>query len=97
MLSVFRRTLTRKAGQDDLSYTKNVARDRLHSAISRDRLDVAAPEMVEALRCDMLAVIKRHLEVGDGFQEFELRRVNQSLELVSNIRVLRVPRWASIP
>ena len=97
MLSIIRRTLGRRSNHDSLTYTKNIARNRLHTAISRDRFDLVAPDLVEPLRLDMLATIRRHLEVGDGFQEFELRRVNHTLELVCNIRVVGAPRWAGFP
>lgn len=94
MLKALRRPRGRKEIRENPDYTKNIARERLQSAIDRDRFDLVAPELLEALRRDMLLTISRHLEVGEGFQEFEIRRFNQSLFLVSNIRIKNLPRWA---
>ena len=98
MLSLLRRTMSRKETDRTTDrtrdYTKDIARDRLQTAIMRDRHDLVAPDVMEALRRDMLAAVSRHLEVGEGFQEFEIRRLNQSLLLVSNIRVKGMARWA---
>lgn len=94
MLKALRRPRSRKEIRENPDYTKNIARERLQSAIDRDRFDQVAPELLEALRRDMLLTISRHLEVGEGFQEFEIRRFNQSLFLVSNIRIKNLPRWA---
>ena len=95
MLSILRRTSRRKDNRGNPEYTKNIARDRLQAAINRDRYDQVAPEVVEALRRDMLATISRHLEVGEGFQQFEICRSDRSLVLVSNIRVKGMARWAA--
>ena len=94
MLSLLRRTKSRKQVHDNPDYTKNIARERLQAAIMRDRFDLR-PETMDALRRDVLAAISHHLEVGDGFQEFEIRRLNQSLFLVSNVRIKEVPRWVA--
>ena len=96
MLKALRRPRSRKEEvRENPDYTKNIARERLQTAITRDRFDLVPPELLEALRRDMLLTISRHLEVGgDGFQEFEIRRFNQSLFLVSNIRIKNLPRWA---
>lgn len=94
MLKALRRPRSRKEEvRENPDYTKNIARERLQTAITRDRFDLVPPELLEALRRDMLLTISRHLEVGD-VQEFEIRRFNQSLFLVSNIRIKNLPRWA---
>lgn len=97
MLSVLRRTVSRKETGRSPNYTKDIARDRLQTAIMRDRYDLVAPDVMEALRRDMLVVISRHLEInaGEGFQEFEIRRLNQSLLLVSHIRIKGMARWVA--
>ena len=75
--------------------TKDVARERLHLAIMRDRLDVA-PDVMEALRRDVITAVSRYLVVvEDGVNEFEIRREEESVFLVSNIRVKDLHRWAS--
>ncbi len=75
--------------------TKEAARRRLHSALMRDRLDVS-PDLMFALRQDVRSVLSRYMVVGDDFQEFEIQRMDESLYLVSNIRVEELPRWAPV-
>ncbi len=98
MLSMLRRTVSRKEAGRNPDYTKDIARDRLQTAIMRDRYDLVTPDVMEALRRDMLATISRHLEIGagEGFQEFEIRRLNQSLLLVSHIRIKGMARWVAV-
>ena len=72
--------------------TKDAARDRLQVALMRDRLDLS-PDLMDALRQDVLTVLSRYMKVGDDFQEFGIRRLDQSVFLFSNIRVKELPRW----
>jgi cell division topological specificity factor len=74
--------------------TKNAARDRLQLALMRDRMDLS-PEVINALKIDLLAVMSQYLVVGDEFQEFGIRRLDESVFLVSNIRVKELPRAAA--
>ena len=74
--------------------TKDAARNRLKLALMRDRMDLS-PDIITALKTDMLAVMSRYLVVGEEFQEFGLRRLDESVFLVSNIRVKELPRVAS--
>jgi cell division topological specificity factor len=74
--------------------TKNAARDRLQLALMRDRMDLS-PDVIEALKIDLLAVMSQYLVVGDEFQEFGIRRLDQSVFLISNIRVKELPRAAA--
>jgi cell division topological specificity factor len=74
--------------------TKNVARDRLQLALMRDRMDLS-PDVIDALKIDLLAVMSQYLVVGDEFQEFGIRRLDESVFLVSNIRVKELPRAAT--
>jgi len=76
-------------------HTKDSARERLHVALMRDRMDLS-PDVLNALKTDMLAVMSRYLTVGDEFQEFGIRRLNESVFLVSNIKVKDLPRAAAI-
>ena len=80
MRDLIRWVVTRK------SETKNAARDRLHLALMRDRMDLA-PEMMEALKRDLRDAMSRYLVVNDEFQEFAIRRLDESVFLVSNIRI----------
>ena len=74
--------------------TKVAARDRLRLALMRDRIDLS-PDVMDALKTDMRAVMSRYLVVGDDFQEFGIRRLDQSVFLVSNIRVKDLARGAA--
>jgi cell division topological specificity factor len=75
--------------------TKDVARQRLQVALMRDRMDLS-PDIMDALKTDMLAVMSRYLSVGDDFQEFGIRRLDESVFLVSNIKVRELPRAAAM-
>lgn len=75
--------------------TKETARQRLHLALMRDRLDLS-PDLMYALRQDVRTVLSRYMVVGDDFQEFEIQRMDESVYLVSNIRVEELPRWAPV-
>lgn len=72
-------------------HTKDAARERLHHALLRDRMDLS-PDIMDALKTDMLAVMSRYMTVGDEFQEFGIRRLDESVFLVSNIKVKDLPR-----
>jgi cell division topological specificity factor len=76
-------------------HTKDAARERLHTALMRDRMDIS-PDVMDSLKSDVLAAMRRYMVVGDEFTEFEIRRQNESVILVSNIRVKEMPRWASV-
>lgn len=85
MRDLIRWVVTRKEN------TKNAARDRLQMALMRDRMDLS-PDIINALKIDLLAVMSQYLVVGDEFQEFGIRRLDESVFLVSNIRVKELPR-----
>ncbi len=74
--------------------SKDTARERLHVALMRDRVDVA-PEVLESLKRDILAAVSRYMVLGDDFQDIQLVRRDESAILVSNIRVKEVRRWAA--
>lgn len=71
--------------------SKDTARERLQVALMRDRMDLS-PDVLTALKTDMLAVMSRYLSVGDDFQEFGIRRLDESVFLVSNIQVRDMSR-----
>ena len=75
--------------------SKRAARERLRLTLLKDRLDVSEGTM-DALRQDVLTVLSRYLVVGEDFQEFEIHRSEESIYLVSNIKVKELPRWAVI-
>ena len=85
MRDLIRWVVTRKEN------TKNAARDRLQMALMRDRMDLS-PDIINALKIDLLAVMSQYLVVGEEFQEFGIRRLDESVFLVSSIRVKELPR-----
>lgn len=95
MLSKLRRPRSRTDRRDNPDATRSIARDRLQNAISRDRYDLLGPDVVEALKRDMLAAISRHLEISEDFHELEVRRMDQSMYLVASVRIQGVPRLAA--
>ena len=77
--------LIRKSSSQQTS-AKHEARRRLHDALTQDRVDLG-PEAMDALRKELLAVITRYMDVAEGFQEFEIRRVDGWPALVARVRV----------
>ena len=81
MFSLLRRNRGPRGGSP-----RQVARDRLHSAIRRDRMEVSAPQLSE-LRDSMLYTIREHLQVAPEFAEFGLQRDGDEVFLVSRVRL----------
>ena len=81
---MFERLLRNRSRRD--STPRQVAKERVQSAIRRDRMEVAAPEL-SALRERMLCTIGEHLPVAPEFTEFGLRREGDEVFLVSRVRL----------
>ena len=81
MFDLLRRNRRPRAGSP-----RQVARERVESAIRRDRMEVSAPEL-SALRDQMLDTISEHLPVAPEFAEFGLRRDGDDVFLVSRVRL----------
>jgi len=96
MLSKLRRPRSREGVGSSPDGSRSIARDRLYNALNRDRYDLMAPEVVEALRRDLLNVISRHLDVEDQFHELEIQRRDDSFYLVASVRVSSLPRWGAV-
>ena len=74
--------------------SKGAAMQRLQVALMRDRFDLA-PGVLESLKKDVLTAVSRYMVVGEeDVQEFEILRKDESVFVVSNIRVNELPRWA---
>jgi cell division topological specificity factor len=80
MFEVMRRPNARE------NHPKHDARRRLHDALTQDRVDLG-PEAMDTLRQELLAVIAKYMDVAEGFQEFEVRRVEGWPALVTSLRV----------
>ncbi len=65
---------------------RQVARERVQSAIRRDRMEVSAPQL-SALRDSMLCTIGEHLPVAPEFTEFGIQRDGDELFLISRVRL----------
>ena len=85
--------MRRPAARDN--HPKHDARRRLHNALTQDRVDLG-PEAMDALRKELLAVIARYMDVAEGFQEFEIRRVDGGPVLVSSARVRELQQEMSL-
>ena len=73
----------RRSGYDS---PRQIARERVQSAIRRDRMEVSAPQLTE-LRDNLLFTIKEHLPVAPEFTEFRLQRDGDDVFLVSRVRL----------
>ncbi len=93
MLSLLRRPRGRDDSEENPVYSKNIARERLQNAISRDRRDLVMADGMEALSQDLLTAVSRHLEIVDGCHELEIRRLDQALYLVASVKIRNKPRW----
>ena len=65
---------------------RQMARERVQSAIRRDRIEVSAPQL-SALRDSMLFTIREHLPVAPEFTEFGIQRDGDDLFLISRVRL----------
>gem|GEM_PF-1566180 len=65
---------------------RQVARERVQTAIRRDRVEVSAPQLT-ALRDSMLFTIREHLPVAPEFAEFGIQRDGDDLFLISRVRL----------
>ena len=78
--------LLRKNRRHGRGNPRQVARERVQSAIRRDRIEVSAPQL-SALRNSMLFTIREHLPVAPEFTEFDIQRDGDDLFLISRVRL----------
>ncbi|NLX75240.1 MAG: cell division topological specificity factor MinE [Synergistaceae bacterium] len=64
--------------------SKNVAKERLQLVLIHDRNDIS-PEILNSLRIEMIATIKKYLEIDENGIEIELDKADRSVALVANI------------
>ncbi len=79
-------SLLRKIRGQSQGTPRELARQRVQSAIRRDRMEVSTPQLSE-LRGELLTAINARLPVASEFAEFGLDRVDGDLYLVSRVRV----------
>ena len=78
--------LLRKKRRHGRGNPRQVARERVQSAIRRDRMEVSAPQL-SALRMSMVSTIREHLPVAPEFTEFGIQREGEELFLISRVRL----------
>ncbi len=83
--------INRLLGRQTPPGSKDVARERLRLVLVQDRSSIA-PSLWGALKEDLLAVIRRYLEVDEDAVEVELEREGEAMALVANIPVRRIRR-----
>ncbi|MGV8073314.1 MAG: cell division topological specificity factor MinE [Syntrophobacteraceae bacterium] len=87
MLKVIRRLFgEKKSGQ--------IARQRMQVVLMHDRMDLT-PDIMEALKNDILAVLSRYMEIDNKTVEVDLKKEKEYTALVSNIHIKRVYRSAA--
>lgn len=64
--------------------SKEVAKDRLQLVLIHDRNDID-PEKLEALKSDMIKLLKKYVEIDEKRINVNLERRNRSVALVADI------------
>ena len=66
--------------------SSEVARNRMRLVLIQDRIDLS-PEKMEQMKREIWEVVSRYMVVDEDFKEFEVRRLDELVMLVSNIEV----------
>ena len=66
--------------------SSDVARNRLRMVLIQDHIDLS-PEKMNQMKREIWEVVSRYMVVDDDFAEFEVRRLDELIMLVSNIEV----------
>ena len=94
MLDFLRWLINQMESNKDRKRTKDTARNRLRLVLIQDRLDLS-PELMADLKREIWQVVSRYMVVDDDFIEFEIRRLDELMVLVSNIQVKELSQLAS--
>jgi cell division topological specificity factor len=86
MREFIRWLISQIANSDDPELSSQTARRRLQIVLIQDRLDLPADKM-NAMKKEMREVAARYLTVADEFSEFEIKKLDDLVILVSNIQV----------
>ena len=73
--------------------SSQVARRRMQVVLMHDRMDLA-PDVMESLKNDILAVLARYMEIDQKSIRVDLEQGKDYTALVSNVHVKRVYRHA---
>jgi cell division topological specificity factor len=93
MLEFLRSLLNQRDFDKHRKRTKDTARQRLQLVLMHDRLDLA-PDIMESMKREIWEVVSRYMVIEKDFLEFEVRRLDELLVLVSNIQVRELDRLA---
>ena len=91
MLEFLRWLLNQRDFAKERETTKDTARQRLQLVLMHDRLDLP-PDTMESMKQEIYEVVARYLVVEEDFMEFEIRRLDELMVLVSNIQVKELDR-----
>ena len=72
------------------------AKQRLQPVLIQDRLDLPFEQM-ESMKQEIWEVVSRYLAVADDFLEFEIKRLDELVVLVSNIQVNDASELIPVP
>ena len=94
MLDFLRWLISQRDSNKDEERTKDTARNRLRLVLIQDRLDLS-PELMADMKREIWEVVSRYMVVDDDFIEFEIRRLDELMVLVSNIQVKELNQLAT--
>ncbi len=66
--------------------SSDVARNRMRLVLIQDRIDLSSDKM-DQMKQEIWEVVSRYMVVDDDFLEFEVRRLDELVMLVSHIEV----------
>lgn len=72
------------------------AKQRLQLVLIQDRLDLPSDKM-EAMKQEIWEVVSRYLTVAEDFLEFEIKKLDELVVLVSNIQVNDASELIPVP
>ena len=74
--------------------SSQVARRRMQVVLMHDRMDLA-PDVMESLKNEILAVLSRYMEIDQRSIRVDLEQGKDYTALVSNVHIKRVYRHAN--